>query len=207
MPSLPEHPIRRLAVVATVALLSLGGMAACGGNGSHGASSRGDEVDPNAPDESPPGDIPDNQAFVPYQFPDGSFTLKVPEGWSRTEQGGTITFTDNFNSIMLSTEPATVAPTVDSATSNELAAIAAAAPGYEAGRVEAVTRSGGPAIRISYRSDSPPDAVTGRTAPLDVERYEFFDGGREIVLVLSGPRGADNVDPWRLVSDSVRYGS
>lgn len=206
VPALSEQVIRRLVVVAAVALLPLGGLAACGGDGSRSASS-GDEVDPNAPDENPPGDIPDNQVFVPYQFPDGSFTVKVPEGWSRTEQGGTVTFTDNFNSIALSTTPASVAPTVDSATSTEVPAIAAAAPGYEAGRVEAVTRSAGRAVHITYRGDSPPDPVTGHTAPLDVERYEFFDGGHEILLVLSGPRGADNVDPWRLVSDSVSYGS
>ena len=201
-----RRPLRPLAITAVVACLSLLGLAACGSGGG-ATDARGGAVDPNAPEVNPPGDIPDNQVFVPYQFPDGSFTVKVPEGWSRTEQDGIVTFTDNFNSISLSTAPAGAAPTVGSATTDELPAIAAAAPGYEAGTVEAVTRSAGPAVRITYRGDSPPDAVTGHTAKLDVERYEFFHGGHEIVLTLSGPRGADNVDPWRLVTDSVQYGA
>jgi hypothetical protein len=25
------------------------------------------------------------------------------------------------------------------------------------------------------------------------------------VLTLSGPKGADNVDPWKIVTDSLRY--
>lgn len=45
-------------------------------------------VDPNAAEQSPPGDIPDNQVFVPYAFPGRAYTVSVPEGWSRTTSGG-----------------------------------------------------------------------------------------------------------------------
>jgi hypothetical protein len=38
-----------------------------------------------------------------------------------------------------------------------------------------------------------------------VERYEFWRAGREVVLTLAGPVDADNVDPWRTVSDSLRW--
>src|SRR3954470_10175370 len=38
-----------------------------------------------APEKNPPGDIPDNQVFVPYRSPLGS-SIKVPEGWSRVER-------------------------------------------------------------------------------------------------------------------------
>ena len=213
-PKNPNRRMRRTAALAVVTALSLAGLAACG-NGSSGSSNgsnagsattTGGGVDPNAPEESPPGDIPDDQVFVPYQFPDGSFTVKVPEGWSRTEDAGTVTFTDKFNSIALSTTPASAAPTVASAERDEVPAIASAVGNYEAGTVETVTRSAGDAVRITYRADSPPDAVTGSSTTLDVERYELFDGSNEIVLVLSGPKGADNVDPWKLVTDSVRFG-
>jgi len=206
VPETPQIPNRRRRVAATVVAalttLSLAGLAACGDDGSSGSSA----VEPNAPEQSPPGDIPDDQVFVPYQFPDGSFTVKVPEGWSRTEDAGTVTFTDEFNSIALSTRPTAAAPTVASAERDEVPAIEQAVPGYEAGKVETVTRSAGDAVRITYRGDSPPDAVTGGPTTLDVERYELFHGGDEIVLVLSGPKGADNVDPWQLVTDSVRFG-
>ena len=38
-----------------------------------------------------------------------------------------------------------------------------------------------------------------------VERYSFWHNGIEAVLTLSGPKGADNVDPWRIVSDSLKW--
>jgi hypothetical protein len=38
-----------------------------------------------------------------------------------------------------------------------------------------------------------------------VERYVFWNAGSEATLTLAGPRGADNVDPWRTVSDSLRW--
>jgi hypothetical protein len=33
----------------------------------------------------------------------------------------------------------------------------------------------------------------------------FFHGGKNAVITLSGPKGADNVDPWKTVTDSVRF--
>jgi hypothetical protein len=44
-----------------------------------------------------------------------------------------------------------------------------------------------------------------RTIPLSIERHVFRHGGRRVVLTLSGPKGADNVDPWRIVTDSLRW--
>jgi len=174
--------------------------AACGGpKPSAGAGS------PAAPEVNAAGDIPDNQAFVAYTPSSGGYSLKVPEGWARTEVDGAVTFTDKLNSIRIETADAAVPPTVESATRDELAAVRATAANYEPGKVEAVTRSAGPAVRITYRADGSPDAVTGRVIRLDVERYEFWKAGRELILTLSGPQGADNVDPWRTVTDSVRW--
>lgn len=58
---------------------------------------------------------------------------------------------------------------------------------------------------ITYEALSAPDSVTGKTTADAVERYEFWKAGRELILTLSGPRGADNVDPWHRISDSVRW--
>ena len=60
-----------------------------------------------AAEANPPGDIPDNQAFVLYTAADHSFTMKYPEGWARTDSGAGVVFSDKFNSI-------TVAPTTGS---------------------------------------------------------------------------------------------
>lgn len=49
---------------------------------------------PLATEKNPPGDIPDNQAFVDYTSP-LSFSIKVPEGWARREQASNVVFSDN----------------------------------------------------------------------------------------------------------------
>lgn len=165
----------------------------------------GQAVDPNAPEVSPPGDIPDNQAFVPYTPPQGGFTVKVPEGWARSEQGGTITFTDKLNRIMISSEPAASAPTVDSAKTDEVPAIEAQAQNFSLGQVTTVQRDAGEAVQITYTADGPKDEVTGKVRPNSYERYEFYSDGTEVVLTLAGPVGADNVDPWRIVTDSFGW--
>ena len=53
--------------------------------------------------------------------------------------------------------------------------------------------------------DAPADPVTGKVVHDAVERYEFWRAGTEAILTLSGPVGADNVDPWRIVTDSFRW--
>jgi hypothetical protein len=167
------------------------------------ASSGG--VNPNAPEVNPAGDIPDNQVFVSYRPPGGQFTVKVPEGWARIVRGGTVSFTDKLNTIRMESRPAPAAPTVASARQAELAAIQAASRHYEAGTVTQVRRTAGAAVLITYKADAPADPVTGKVVHDTVERYEFWRGGTEAILTLSGPVGADNVDPWRIVTDSFQW--
>jgi len=162
-------------------------------------------VDPNAPEINPAGYIPDNQVFVAYSPPSGGFSVKVPEGWARSEQGGAVVFTDNLNSIRMETVSVASAPTVASAQQGEVPAITVAVRNFASGRVTVVTRKAGQAVLITYRADSNPDAVTGKVRRLDVERYEFWRNGTEALLTLSAPQGADNVDPWRIVTDSLRW--
>ena len=167
------------------------------------ASSAG--VDPNAPEVNPAGDIPDNQVFVPYRPPGGQFTVKVPEGWARVVRGGTVSFTDKLNTIRMESGPASAAPTPASARQAELPAIQAASRRYEAGTITQVRRAAGAALLITYKADAPADPVTGKVVHDAVERYEFWRDGTEAILTLAGPVGADNVDPWRIVSDSFRW--
>lgn len=168
-------------VVVALALLA----AACGG----GAS-----------DNTEAGDIPDNQVFVTYAPPGGGFSVKVPEGWSRTEAGGVVTFTDKFNSVRVETGMAPDAPTVDSVRRDVLPAVGAAP-----GKVAMVTRPAGEAILATYQADGVPDPVTAKVPRLAVERYQFWRDGRTVVLTLSGAVGSDNVDPWKIVSESFRW--
>src|SRR5206468_908541 len=97
------------------------------------------------------------------------------------------------------------APTVESAKSTELPQIVGRATCFEARNVTTVPRRAGPAVLIAYRADAPPDPVTGKVVRDDVERYEFWRNGTEAVITLSGAVGSDNVDPWRIVTDSFSW--
>jgi hypothetical protein len=88
---------------------------------------------------------------------------------------------------------------------DELPAVRAASRRYEPGTVTQLHRAAGPAVRITWKADAPADPITGKVVHDAVERYEFWHGGTEAVLTLSGPVGADNVDPWRIVTDSFRW--
>ena len=158
----------------------------------------------NAPELVEPGDIPDNQVFIQYNSADGVYTIKVPEGWARTEAGAVVTFTDKYNSIEIQSSSAAAAPTVDSVTTNGLADVSVD-PTFRLLNVEQVNRSAGNGVLVTYEIASAPNSVTGKKAMLAVERYVFFHNGKVVTLTLAGAKGADNVDPWRIVSDSLAW--
>jgi hypothetical protein len=177
------------AVTFALAALALAGAAGCGSSSSSPSSAATSTAKAAAPaktqppEVSPAGDIPDNQAYVRYAPPGAGFSVKVPEGWSRTRSGGAVVFTDKLNSIRLES----------------------GRPAARAGQASTVQRTAGPAQRLTYTMKAAPDPVTGKVVTDAVERYVFAKGARTAVLTLSGPKGADNVDPWRIVTDSVRW--
>jgi hypothetical protein len=157
------------------------------------------------PEVNPAGDIPDNQAYVAFTPPRAGYSVKVPEGWSRTSAAGAVSFTDKLNTVRLEAVNASTAPTVASARSAVVPRLAKTEPGFKAGTVGTVRRTAGQAVRITYLARGKADPVTGKARVDAVERYVFFHNGREAVLTLSGPKGADNVDPWRIITDSLRW--
>jgi hypothetical protein len=206
---------RSALAVGTVVLVVGLAAAGCGGgsSSSSGASSTSGSaspsgtksVNPSAPEQNPAGDIPDNQAYVAYRPPGSTYAVKVPEGWSRTTSGGAVSFTDKLNTVRLEQTSAQAAPTVAGVKRTILPKLARTQAGYRAGSVTVVRRTAGPAVRITYFARSKPDPVTGKARVDAVERYLFFRHGQEAVVTLSGPKGADNVDPWRIITDSLRW--
>ncbi len=154
---------------------------------------------------NPPGDIPDNQAFVTYTATDGTYSLKYPEGWARTDTADGVVFSDKFNSITLTPHDGTYQPTEDFAKTVEQPKIAASTAGFTAGSISTVQRAAGPAILITYQRQSAPNPVTGKAVTQDVQRYEFAKDGRGVVITLASPAGSDTVDPWRIVTDSFTW--
>jgi hypothetical protein len=173
-------PIAVLAVL--VALVAAG----CGSSSKSSTTTSAASTSTQAaktPEVSPAGDIPDNQAYVRFAPSGAGFSVKVPEGWSRTQSGGAVVFTDKLNSIR----------------------IEQSAPSAHAGQTTTVHRTAGTASKLTYTTQAAPNPVTGKAGTDAVERYVFKKGGRTAVLTLSGPKGADNVDPWRIVTDSLRW--
>ena len=130
--------------------------------------------------------------------------MSVPEGWARTTQGAATLFTDKSNSIRIDIRTPTAAPTIDSARA-ELPVVEATTPGFHLGGISVVDRKAGQVVLITYTATSPPNAVTGKTGTNAVERYEFWHANDEVILTLSGAVGADNVDPWRTITDSLQW--
>ena len=100
---------------------------------------------------------------------------------------------------------AAAAPTVASARTAEVPQIQGSAHGFSLTGISTVSRSAGTAVLIRYSADSQPDPVTGKVYKDTFERYEFYRNGTEAALLLGGPAGADNVDPWRTVTNSFRW--
>jgi hypothetical protein len=185
--------------VALAVSLTVAGCSSSGGGGGSSASGT------TTAEANPVGDIPDNQVYVPYSPPDGSFTVEVPEGWARTDAGDTVSFTDKLNTVTVQELTGRPQPTPDSVRTRELADAVAVARNGTAGTVEQVPLPAGPAIHATYSADAAPDPVTGRTVRDDVELYVFWKDGTEVLLTLSGPQGADNVDPWKKISTSFTW--
>jgi len=206
--------MRRTLVLPLVAVaITASVVAGCGSGSKTSSSTSGPSgtasstPSPAATESNPAGDIPDNQAYVTYTASGQgqTFSVKVPEGWSRTTTGATVTFTDKLNRIDVTPATAGAAPTTRSVTSQVVPALQKQVPAFAQPKVSTVSRQAGQAVLLTYQGDSAPDPVTGKTAHDAFERYAFFHNGHEVDLTLSGPVGADNVDPWRIVTDSFRW--
>jgi hypothetical protein len=226
VPSVPVMKPRTV-LVALVALVLL--VAGCGGGStqsSGSASSTGAATSPGAAstssgaptssaagadqkavpaEKNPPGDIPDNLAFVLYRSSAGRYSFRHPEGWSQSTHGSTVTFTDKLNGVQVAIGSATATPTVASARQQDVPRLTGSQAAFELRSVTAVSTPAGPGVRIVYRRNSAPDAVTGRQYRDEVERYELFAHGHEVVVELFGPVGADNVDAYRTMIQSLRF--
>lgn len=155
---------------------------------------------PAAPEKNPPGDIPDNQVFVTYTSPLG-FSLKVPEGWARTERHDGTSFADKYNAVSVTVASVSAAPPAGQEAANLLKA-------GRAVKIEAVRNvmlRSGPALLIVYTSNSEPNPVTNKPVRLESHRYLIYRSGRSATLDLAAPLGADNADQWNLMSSSFQW--
>jgi len=193
--------IASLGVIGLAVVLVLG---ACGSNGATAGPSAqlSGGAATAAPEHNPIGDIPDTQVYVPFTAPDGSFSVTVPEGWAQTADATAVTFTDKLNTVRIHARSVASAPTPDSVKRDEMPSVQTTNGGFA---VESVKRKAGDTVLVTYQVASAPNPVTGNAGTDAVERYSFWRAGHEVILTLSGPVEADNVDPWRTITDSFRW--
>jgi hypothetical protein len=160
---------------------------------------------PAQTESNPPGDIPDNQVYVSFTAPGGRVLVKVPEGWACSSKGTATQFTDKLNRIEIAASTAGSAPTAASVTSSDAPKLRSSVPNFNLGKVITDRRAGSTVVVVRYQGDSPQNPVTGKVVRDAFERYVYYHNGLRLDLTLSGPTKADNVDPWRIVSDSVRW--
>lgn len=159
---------------------------------------------PVAPERNPPGDIPDTQVFVTYQSPLG-FTIKVPEGWSRTTDAQSVHFSDKYNTIVVIVSTLAAAPTIAAVKAEEVPQLQKASRAVKVDKIREVKLKSGAAILVSYTSNSDPNPVTNKQIRLEHDRYLFFKDGEQAALDMAAPQGADNVDDWALMANSFRW--
>jgi hypothetical protein len=159
---------------------------------------------PIAAEHNPPGDIPDTQAFVTYDSPEG-FTIKVPEGWARSAGYGFVRFADKYNMIEITVSPLTTAPTSASVKASQVPQIESAGRAVKLGKIKEVKVTSGAAILITYTSNSEPNQVTNKQVRLKHDRYLFYKDGKLASLDMSAPQGADNVDDWLLMANAFKW--
>ena len=157
-----------------------------------------------AVEKNPPGDIPDNQAFVAFKSSLG-FSVKVPEGWARRELPGGVSFSDKYNELQVAVSPQASAPTLSSLKQNEVAALEKSPKAIRVTSVKALALPAGQAFAVHYGANSDPNPVTNKAIRLDNERYYFWKAGRLATLTVSAPAGADNADQWQLMAKSFAW--
>jgi hypothetical protein len=149
------------------------------------------------------GDIPDNQVFLTLRDKAGGFSMKYPEGWAQRSKAGVLTIQDKNNvvRVALSNAALPTTATVD----QQMKDLRAKTPSLKAAAAATTTISGAPAIKVTYTTVSAPNAMTGKTTILMVDRYYLSHNGRLAVIDMGTPQGVDNVDAYRLMSESFTW--
>jgi hypothetical protein len=137
--------------------------------------------------------------FIAYASPLG-FSLKIPEGWARTDRTDGVVFADKYGKIE-------VTVTTGDLPTPKMAAewVKASLRVVDIKKAEAADRPAGKSVYVAFDSNSEPNAVTNKQIRLENDRYVFAKGGKVASVTFSAPKGADNADQWLLMSKSFQW--
>jgi hypothetical protein len=149
------------------------------------------------------GDIPDTQRYLTYRNPALGYQLVYPEGWAQNGSGQTVTFQDKNNLIRALVTHG--APLSAAAVSAQLSAERKRTPSLTYGAASQERVGGAPVIKVSYRTVSGQNPVTGKRIGLLVDRYVYAHAGKVAILDLATPKGVDNVDAYKRIAHSWQW--
>jgi hypothetical protein len=218
---------RRLSILFATAVLALASvLAGCGssGNGSSSSSAASTTSPSTTPTvaaksscgsssaasagtseaaSTAQGDIPDNQQFLTYKNRSGGYSLSYPEGWARSGNGADVTFQDKSNTVTI--RAASGAQPTPASVAAELKQEANTDPCLNPGRPQATTAGPNQVVKVTYTTEGQKSAVTGQRPKITVDRYVYSKGGKVATVDLATPVGVDNVDAYRMISESFRW--
>jgi hypothetical protein len=192
-------------------------LAGCGGGGASptakraGATSttspegraQGGALVPSEAQSAATGDIPDNQAFLTFEDHPAGYSIRYPEGWTRSGASGDVAFQDRANVIHVVV--AKGPPPTAAAASAALAELRRGDPTVRSAGPQRATIGGRPVLKVTYTRLSTADPVTAKRLPLTIDRYEYAHGGKVAIVDLGTPQGVDNVDAYRLIARSFQW--
>lgn len=151
---------------------------------------------------APGGDIPDSAVYLRYTA--RGFTVEYVEGWLQTAAAHGVTFSDKDSSVLVELRPRLGGDLSAYVQKTDLSRLTHT-PGFRREGLARDAIGGYRTVRLTYRGQSAPDAVTGKTVALQVDRY-YVQGPRALaVLTLATPLGVDNADGFRRIAHSFRF--
>jgi hypothetical protein len=192
------------AVLAAISVVSLVGCGSSSQSGSpSGQAGKAGALSAEARSAAT-GDIPDNQSFLVFRNTAAGYSIKYPEGWARTGSGRDVSFRDKNNvaHILVGAGSPPTTTAVAAALEDERARTRS----LKAGAPRPVSLKAGRGVKVTYTTVSPPNPVTDKRVKLTVDRYVLARGGRVATIDLGTPVGVDNVDAYRLMAQSFRWG-
>jgi hypothetical protein len=114
-----------------------------------------------------------------------------------------VTIKDKNNLVRVSIRNG--APPTIAAVSAEIARLKAATPSLTSSAPSPIQLKSGPAIKVTYRTQSAPNPVTNKRVLLIVDRYELAHNGKVATVDLGTPQGVDNVDAYKMMINSFKW--
>jgi len=151
---------------------------------------------------APGGDIPDSAVYLRYTG--RGFSLEYVEGWLQTAAAHGVTFSDKDSSVIVNLRPRLGGDLSAYVQKTDLSRLAHT-PSFRREGLARDAIDGYRTVRLTYRGRSAPDAVTGKTVALQVDRY-YIQGPRALaVITLATPLCVDNADGFHRIAHSFRF--